>query len=150
LTKAHDINDRIGNSDGLSVTSYMLAQCAIARDDNDRAAVYAERSRLESTQSSNQEGLALANRLLGEIDMHEQRWQQAIEHLTMAVGLSGQIGDPARDAAALVELAEALFKVGRVSEAHTVIERAQERAARTNVSGIDDRIAQVVAMFSAG
>jgi tetratricopeptide (TPR) repeat protein len=137
LRRALDINERIGNSDGISVVSSLLARAALANMDYAAATRYAERSRLESERSANREGLVVAHRLLGQIDGKDERWAASVEHHTVSTRFAREIGDPAREAAALLDLADALDHNGKPAEAQLARERAGRlQAASSEVSSV--------------
>lgn len=149
LDDALTINEAVGNSDGVSVVSALLARVALELGDSGEAGKHVDRSMYESRKSANKEGMANAFRLAGQVAAHEGRWVQAKGKLRTAYELYAEIGDPAREASVLTALAEVSLGAGETADARASLGLARGRAAQVKLTRLDAEIERVDGLLRA-
>lgn len=128
--RALGVNQRLRNSDGVSVVNVQLARLWLQRGDLAKAKRYAEEARAESNDSSNTEGLTIALKVLGDVELEQGNTDAASIYLKESIGLAHEAGDHAREAAARVSLVRALVSEGNRELAIKELLSAKQAATR--------------------
>lgn len=117
LDRALAVNERLQIPDGISVTSNVLALLCLSAGDTAGASAHARRVLDLSNETGNREGMAVALRLLGQIQCATGEWSDAIAVLEEAVAIAIDQRDRAREGAARLWLAQARRGFGDVDGA---------------------------------
>jgi tetratricopeptide (TPR) repeat protein len=128
--RALEINELIKHTDGMSVVAGDLARLRLAQGDPNGARPFAERVMQVSRDSANREGIAVGLRLLGEAENASGNSPRAGQLLQQAVEAAMTMNDPAREAAARLELSRVLLALGQVSEFDRMVDDGLAAAGR--------------------
>ena len=119
LTAARDLNDRLQNSDGISIVHGLLARVEIARGNIDAALLQIEQVRAESARSGNRTGAVLSTWLLGEAARQGGDLPAARTYLTDAALEVADLSSPRLEAdiaASKARLDEAMRRLASSSD----------------------------------
>jgi tetratricopeptide (TPR) repeat protein len=142
LARSLSINDRLGIADGVSVASNGLARLALSNGDTSGALEHARRVLEVSTNTGNQEGAAIAYRLLGQVHLARDEPQLAADAFSNAIELAMAQHDSSREAEARLGLAKAMADLGRTAGADEQVTAGRAAAARVGdqrlIAAFDD------------
>lgn len=137
------INEEMGNDFGQGMNYAHLARVKLERGQEDAALIYGGQALDLNQWSGNPEGIALSLRVIGKIELLQQKYKVAESRLKDAGDIYLALGRRIDTAMTQVELAALMSRESRFQEAEQMLAEARETAEKTKHAGLSKRLTEI-------